>query len=352
MTKRIVFRYDAGLRVGMGHHVRCHALSSWFGGDKISFIAGVDNEGRRALANCDDTFCLPVNFPEPEERDWWRVYGVAVDAVVFDLSYAERVARRDKTLNLMRQLGSAVACRIVIDALGSQALVGSDDASGFDALFIPYAGAQVPHTACPVFVGADYFMVPRSWPSQPNRDVCREVRHILITMGGSDPYGLTLRALDGVMLAAGADWSIRAVIGPAFNRTLADAIRRRAEVDPRITPIEAPPNLVPHLFWADLAVATTGLTKYELAWAGLASVQISIDRLQAALNASFAAEQTAIHLGAAEDVDAVAIAAAIADLTSDAAGRVIMSKRGQALVDGRGGDRAAKVIHDIINARH
>ena len=38
--------------------------------------------------------------------------------------------------------------------------------------------------------------------------------------------------------------------------------------------IDAPPNLVTHLKWAEMAISASGLTKYEMALAGVPSLHI------------------------------------------------------------------------------
>ena len=170
-------------------------------------------------------------------------------------------------------------------------------------------------------------------------------------MGGSDPQGLTVRVLDAISRVAGPDWTTRVAIGAAFAADLADAIRALTSANPHIELVDAPLSLAKELAWADLAIASTGLTKYELAWAGVPSLQISIDQVHAELNAAFEAERTAIHLGAANRVDAPTIAAALAALAADEAARASMSRRGQAFVDGNGGARVADAIRDLIDAR-
>jgi spore coat polysaccharide biosynthesis predicted glycosyltransferase SpsG len=347
-----VFRYDAGLRIGMGHHSRCRALSSWLNGDAISFIVGVDDVGREALSSNGDTFCLPVDMAVEQELNWWSAKRICADAIIFDLSYPGRTEYSDASVRLMRRVGDGSPLRFVIDAIGSQALIHADAAVSFDAIVIPYADGNAFGAARPVLAGAKYFMIPRTWPTRVAREPTQKVRHVLITMGGSDPHRLTLRALEAVLQIAPFDWSIRAIIGPAFDRTHVDAIRNLASGDRRIEVLEAPVDMAFQLHWAHLAVATTGLTKYEFAWAGLASVQISIDRMHAALNESFATQETAIHLGAAEDIETGDIASAVSALSADAPRRAAMSERGYALVDGEGGARVAKVFRKIIDARH
>lgn len=346
---RIVFRCDAGSEIGMGHWARCRALASWFDPNDVLFIVAVDAAG--ATAQFDgDVRCIPYEISEKDECAWWRKQNIEADAILLDVSHAGRIRRRDAVRGLLAEIGGDHASRIVIDGLGVQTLV---DGAGWkaDAVLLPYAATgknpYVPRTLS----GAEFFVLPRAWGAASARNVDRPVRHILITMGGSDPRQLSSRALEASLRVAGPDWAIHVVVGPAFARDLVDELQKRALTDDRVTLIDAPAGLLEQMLWADLAISSTGLTKYELAWAGLPSVQISIDEVNARLNETFEAKGTAIHLGAADNVDAGAIAVALTDLIADVPARTDMSRRGQALVDGMGGARVAQAIKELIDAR-
>lgn len=333
----------------MGHWMRCRALASWFEAEDVVLVVGVD-EGGRGLESDVRVRLIALDLSEAAERGWWLEQGIEADAIVLDLSYAARLERRDATRELFCSIGGNHLRRIVIDGVDVQTLVGSADWP-FDAVVLPYSGAAENKFVPRTLAGAAYFMLPRDWGAAPKRAADKPVRRVLVTMGGSDPHRLTIRALDAAIAVAGRDWSIRVAIGPAFAADLATAIRTKAAVDPRIEPIEAPSSLAPELAVADLAISSTGLTKYELAWAGVPSVQISIDRIHAGLNADFEMEKTAVHLGAQEDVDVMKIALALSALAVDSSSRAAMSRRGQALVDGQGGARVSKAIREMIDAR-
>lgn len=345
---RVVLRCDSGSKVGMGHWARCRALASWFDAEDVLLVVGVNEPG--CVPDDGNVRRIPLDLAEADERGWWREQRIEADAIVFDLSHAARLAHRSAVRELLGDIGGGGARRIAIDGIGVQTLV---DNAGWpvDAIILPYAGARESRFAPQTLAGPRYFIVPRGWGSSPARDTDQPVRCLLVTMGGSDPQRLTARALDAIERVAGPDWTIRVVIGPAFASDLTEAIRVRSQSDPRIEPIEAPPSLASEMASADLAIASTGLTKYELAWAGVPSLQISIDRIHADLNADFELEGTAIHLGAADEVDAATIAGALAALASDTPRRAAMGRRGRALVDGNGGARVAQVIRELIDAR-
>jgi spore coat polysaccharide biosynthesis predicted glycosyltransferase SpsG len=330
----------------MGHLARCRALATWLDHD-VTFVVAADDDTRRVLAT--QTRCLPSDLPAKQEVDWWRDEGIVADTIIFDLSCPPRVSNRTATKDLVTRLGARSGMeRILIDGIGSQVLVDGDGWP-LDAIVVPTAGGRVYARDVETLTGATYFILPRSWGPPPQRDPARPIRRVLVTMGGSDPYGLTLRVLDA-LAECPSDWTIAVVIGPAFDKAVAETLRARVAADRHLTVLEAPAELAPHLIVADLAIAATGLTKYEAAWAGLPSIQISIDRLHAELNEAFAAEKTAIHLGAADDVTNEVIATAIFELARDPDRRADMSLRGQKLIDGQGGARIADRIRTRLDA--
>jgi spore coat polysaccharide biosynthesis protein SpsF len=340
-------RCDVGREVGTGHLSRCRALASWLEDVSVGYVVAADGDGRELAAGCPELTSFSLDLSEGEEVEWWARRKITADAIVFDLSYPRRVARRQATLDLVGMLGGAGARRILIDGIGSQTLV-TGGASPVDVVVAPYAGANKLALTTETLAGAKYFPLPRSHCRPPARDPLRPVRRVLVTMGGSDPRGLTLIVLDALKKVH-AHWTIDVVIGPAFTRSLAEAIRARALADERIKVAEAPTTLGAYLAIADLAVTATGLTKYEAAFAGVPCVQISIDRLHAELNSAFAQENTALHVGAAETVTVDMIAAAISELAGDVRRRAEMGQRGRALVDGQGGARIADKIRALID---
>jgi len=346
--KSIVMRCDAGHSVGTGHLARCRALASWFDAENVAYVVGADSHGRRMLTDLPKAHALPLDGSEREERAFWSGETIAADAIVFDLSYRARVEARDATRRLIAATGGGSVRRILIDGIGVDTLVDGGDWP-LDMVIVPYAGGFAVNPAIDTLAGAQFFLIAKDAPPPPARDPSRPVRSVLVTMGGSDPYGLTTRVLDALGPTP-AGWAIRVVIGPAFAPSLAADIRERARVRPEIEIVDKPASLASCLAAADLAIAATGLTKYELAAAGVPSVQISIDARHAEINAGFAAMGTALHLGAAPDVSADLIRGAVLDLARDPDRRAEMSRRGRTLIDGRGGQRIVDKIRTLLDA--
>jgi spore coat polysaccharide biosynthesis predicted glycosyltransferase SpsG len=89
--------------------------------------------------------------------------------------------------------------------------------------------------------------------------------------------------------------------------------------------------------WCDLAIAASGLTKYELAATATPALLFSIDAFHHESNRSFAATETAIDLGT--HVTAGKIADEVAQLLRDPKLRTKLSTNGRQTIDGHGVQR-------------
>ena len=134
------------------------------------------------------------------------------------------------------------------------------------------------------------------------------------------------------------------IVGPLFSYDLANALAARAAGSRHaIELLHAPEGLAEHMLWSDLAVAASGLIKYELAASSTPDVLMSIDRSHDVVNRPFAKMGSVRDLGV--DFGPESIAQTVSDLLRDCAARSAMAAAGRRLVDGKGAER---LITDII----
>jgi len=349
MRMLVDFRCDAGGSVGMGHLERCQAIASWLDREDVCIVVAADDAGKQALAGRPGIEFVPDGLGVDGEIAWWRSRARKPDCVLFDISHPARTIDAAATLRLVGGIGRDGA-RIGIDGFGQQALYADD--APIDAVVAPYVGTKADgFRRVRVLAGAAYFVVPRHWKRRDQRSPADPVRRILVTMGGSDPSRLTKEAVVALKSVADSAWIIRVVIGPAFAESAVRDILAATEGDARFDVGRAADGIVSLLQDCDLAVASTGLTKYELAWAGTPSVQISHSDEAAAVSGPFALSGTAIHLGSISGVRPTDIARAVVSLAADLDLRRQMSARGLALVDGLGGARLADELRETASAR-
>jgi len=160
-------------------------------------------------------------------------------------------------------------------------------------------------------------------------------------MGGSDPYGLTLQALRALDSMEEL-FHVTIAIGPAFLhevelRTWLAGARRQYES-------RREDSLLDLMVNSDLALVSFGTTVYELAAAGLPAIALSITEDQVLAAEVFAPHGSLMHLGLFSNVSDEQIRSAVRELLNSQQLRLGMAQRGQALVDGKGAERVAKLL--------
>ena len=109
-------------------------------------------------------------------------------------------------------------------------------------------------------------------PAAPSPD--HIIPELLITMGGSDPKGLTVKVLRA-LLKIGTDWTAKVIAGPMFNEL--DKIRNIAlDLDGKIELLSNVSNMAELMRASDLAVASFGMTAYELAACGVPQILLCL----------------------------------------------------------------------------
>ena len=268
-----------------------------------------------------------------------RVHGAALrqlDALVADIVR-------------WRGQGAPVA---VIDGIGENSLRHQRPGLKVDLFIAPYAGERsnkdqrVRLLAGPEFapLGADYEKLPP-------RPIQTAANRILVSCGGSDPFEITAMVVKALADVQGQQLTVRVVLGPGFEPTYrAGLIEMGRDTKHTIEWIEAPDSLVSHMRWSDLAVATSGLTKYELAAAGTPAILISPDDMHVRANEPFTDLGTVADLGSAEHVTPADIASALRALLDDPERRSAMVRAGRNAVDGRGAARIANALKELAYA--
>jgi UDP-2,4-diacetamido-2,4,6-trideoxy-beta-L-altropyranose hydrolase len=111
-------------------------------------------------------------------------------------------------------------------------------------------------------------------------------------------------------------------------------------VEPAVDVLDVPERMA----WADLAVAAAGGSSWELARVGTPQIAIVLADNQRPAGRALGEQGLAVSLGWHADVSTGDIAGAVAGLAADAPRREELSRRGQALIDGRGALRVLSAM--------
>jgi UDP-2,4-diacetamido-2,4,6-trideoxy-beta-L-altropyranose hydrolase len=330
---QLAIRADASARIGAGHVMRCLALAeAWrrAGGETTLFTACPTPLVTAAAARRGVAL---RSAPTPDAA--WRAVaawaGANAGAWVAIDSYESDAA-------IERAIRATGVRLLVVDDCSADRPIDCDlllnQNIGADAL-----GYQVPAGHCcfgPAFAlirdefrrheGARRFEAPAS--------------RIVVTFGGADVHDQAGRL---ARVLAGSTPPLDAAIVAAQARR-ADAAETTASAGVLIRWQTATDTIASVLTGADLVVCAAGSTCWELAHLGIPAITLVVADNQRRLASGLDAAGVVRSLGWFEAVTDSGIAAAIEALRRDGAARAEMSRRGRALVDGRGADRVVEAM--------
>ena len=361
MNRTALVRVDGGHRLGLGHVKRCLALAAELSSRGVAcrfvirptdgIVESLIRSSGYAIEQLPEDTGLT---DEPPALDALCLGGS--DAVVLDISHRDTFREADAVPAYFAWFRQRFPTVAMIDGQLDECLVGRFNLP-VDLAVIPYAAAdehEMPARDARLALGPRYFVLDRSYDAYTGtvREIADTANRILLTAGGSDPSGLTLKALAALERIDDRGLEIRIVIGPAFARESRSAIAAAAERSRhRTTLLRQPRSLAAHMAWCDLALSASGLTKYELAATGTPAILLSIDADHVAFNRLFERFGTANHLGVAEDIAVPAVSEAVTAMLDDAEARGAMSAAGRAMLDGRGAGRVADEIVATVEAK-
>lgn len=335
----------AGRDIGFGHLNRCIALAERAAARDLppGFLLFGDEAAATRVRGAGFECSLRPLAAVGDRASFRNTGGDGTEIFIADVSHPIFYGDANHARESLAALRDGARILCVIDALGEQSLVARAPYSPIDVHILPYVGA-LPHPGGPWLTlhGPEYAILSGDFSVTAARDVREDADRVLITCGGSDPSMLSLTALDGIERVA-EELHVRIAVGPLFSAQLearisagADRSRHAVEL------VRAPESLSRHMLWCDVAVAASGLTKYELAATGTPAILCSVTTVDEKINRPFAKTVLAVDLGT--DCTAQSIGERVEVLLHDHPARARMSAAGQATVDGNGADRLLSEI--------
>lgn len=337
---KVLIRCDGSQLIGLGHVIRCLALAEVLRDtykSQVNFAVQDGTLGRELIKK--QGYRLIDNLVNFKQDDQWlarAVNNAGANVLVLDVRDNLSV----ETVRAIRDRGVVV---VVIDDSSERRLIA-------DLAFYPPV-PQVMEMNWTQFCGElhsgwEWVLLRKEFARaenyQPAGDKTRPM--LLITMGGSDPHMLTCRVVTAINALKG-DFDISLLLGPGFSgleeleASLSEAKRKYIIVNNENKPWR--------LFGrADLAVASFGVTAYELAAAGVPSILLGISEDHAQAASSFENAGIAFNLGLHSAVRDESIRQAVSSLVADQLLRQQMAAKAHELVDGRGAERIAELIYN------
>ena len=200
-----------------------------------------------------------------------------------------------------------------------------------------------------IFFGPAYMVLDPALRESRRRHarIRNEIQSIFIGLGGGDARKYFSRVLEGMKLWAAAAEREVEVVGMRgfiewgqedFNKETLRPLRFRWESNAS--------NVF--LRNSDLAVTAGGLSAYEALCSGVPLLALSWDSLQQTTIDGMEEAGACVSLGAGDDLAPEFFADMLGKIDRDVEARKKMARRGIKIVDGRGSERVAAIIREII----
>ena len=330
---RVLFRVDGSGAVGMGHVFRSLAIAEALRGlsrADIAFLMSADHpEGLVTVSRAGYAVRVVGDHKQETYLEHIRDFAPAIlinDLPALDRSYLVALSRLGATtVNLVDTIDDLETTEHYAQVIVSVMNQDRETPEGF--------------------YGGPAYAILREHFRGREKEVRAEPRLVLLSFGGSDPQGLTLKAAHA-LVALAPSVEVVAVAGPAFSfrrefEALSAALPRRV---PLIN--EAGGHIAELMLEADVMVGSGGMSVYEIAALGTPGVILGQNAREDKRMRDFARHGTVEYLGLGTEVEEATLAEAVGALLADLERRREMSARGRALVDGLGATRAAEVVLD------
>jgi spore coat polysaccharide biosynthesis predicted glycosyltransferase SpsG len=293
---RVELVADSGHQVGLGHVARLAALAEELGPTAV--FAVTDNDARRWLE--------VRGFPVASAR-------TAAEVVVLDRLNPVDV---DEVLGL--QAGGALV--VLMDDTGPGRAVA-------DVVIDPPTLADWPPAAGRKLQGFEHTLLRREWAAARSVPAVRD--GVLLTFGGTDPYGLSSLAADAL---AGMDLPVTTVLGTTSG------------VDVAGTVLRSPPDFASRVRGARLLVTAFGGTVLEAACVGTPVISVCTREDHFLHAEALALHGTLRVVDGRDGVTGVTLRTHVENALRDADWLASAARRGPALIDGLGARRVAAVL--------
>ena len=329
-----IIRVDASESIGLGHLARCLLIANFIKGKGCDVVFITAQSLSKNIIESKGFKCHKIGNTTPNLMEFYKCFSVIADInsdAIFDnnvdyINYLDYIGRNAKLLVTLEDLTDYPYCS--------------------DLVIIPYCGAD--KLKLKNNCKTRYLMGPIYFPLREefNNDsfvVSKNAKKILITMGGSDPKKITLKALNSI---SNLDkyYEIVVVLGKASSITDKDIDNVKGNYKGLFKVIRDAENISKLMLESDVAITNSGLTKYELSALGVPCLIISNNTQQASYSEDFSSYGSSIHLGSTSVVSDKYIRESCDDLMQDYKLRLNMSKKGKVLVDSDGLQRIGKEL--------
>ena len=346
----LIIRSDANACIGAGHAMRCLAIGqSWqAAGGRVVFVMAPSTPSieERLVQRRIEVISIP-DAPGSDE-DVEHLTGIAqkngaewivVDGYHFHENYQSVIKQAVHKLLLVDDTGNRG--RYLAD------IVLNQNINAEPAMYLNR------ESYTHLLLGTDYVMLRQEFQRwrRWKRTFPAKATKLLITLGGSDPEGLTLPVTSALSEFVADGIEVRVVLGGSNPRAgelqrIVTKIGTRIQVHTNVTDMAAV------MADSDLAIICGGGTLWEALYMGCATISYSRPGVQDQINEKLHALGAIFNLGLAKDFDAVGLRRVAASLIGSEENRRSMAEHGREIVDGQGASRVCQALVGISAERN
>lgn len=323
---KVAIRADGGSKIGMGHVNRCLALAEELKCENCDITFITKNVETVTKKFTEDGFKF-ISLPDLQTEE---IIYIKEKIKGFDILITDSYDIDFKYLDEIKKTGIFL---VTIDDLNLLESYPSDIVINGN-IYAEDLNYKSTYGQTKFLLGTEYTLLRKEFRNITNKKIKDTAKNILITMGGSDPNGFTLKILE--IIKDRKDLKMDVVIGASFEDKLVneinELIKRRGNIS---TYHDVNAKIMKELMIkADIAISAGGSTLYELAAAGVPTLAVIAADNQIKNVEYMSKAECILNLGFEVNKDALLKNFNI--LLYDTAKRGKMSLRGQNLVNGNG----------------
>lgn len=193
-----------------------------------------------------------------------------------------------------------------------------------------------------LYIGPKFFLLPKEYLNKNEKKINLVAKNIVITMGGSDPAGLTIKIIKGIH-SNFLNVHYHIILGPAFDNT--KIIKEVSESLQNVSIYIDPPNFMNILFNADIAITAGGRTLFESAFLGIPVIILPSIEHELVTAIEYSKRTDAINLGMWDDERSPhSLFLSLRNYLNNYEKRQSISKASKNLIDGMGLFRVIDII--------
>ncbi len=335
---KIVFRVDTTEKIGLGHLMRCLALSEELvrRGNACYFLSKIDNDELKNgiekfdvnyqqikyNANLQEDLKFLIDFSKINDIDW-----IITDHYDTDSQYIREI--KQNKFNVL-SVDDTAQIHYYSDIVLNQN-AGAEKLKFSSEKYTKF------------LLGTRYAILRDELLKREKKIENNEVKKILLTFGGSDIDNFSLKILRLSELIINEDVEFLIVVGP-FNPFYNDIKEYAKETGLKVKLIKSPENMAESYLESDMAISAGGSSCYELAYFGIPNLIITTANNQLNVARELDKQKVSIYIGKKDKMKEYKLKNKLKELITNHSLRKIMSRNGRKIVDGKGKERIVEFM--------